>query len=130
MRHARISAYLLLVTGTFHTLIGLVDGYPQFAAMARDGLFGTATASPEREAIFWFLIAGFGFLLSGLLALGFGRPLPASFGWVLLALGLIGTIFIPVSGFLLVVPQAVYVLVAAHRGDRPRVRQQRLTPRR
>lgn len=77
MRHARISAYLLLVTGTFHTLIGLVDGYPQFAVMARDGLFDTVTASPEREAIFWFLIAGFGFLVSGLLALGYKRLLSA-----------------------------------------------------
>ena len=48
-----------------------------------------------------------------LLALGFGRPLPASFGWALLTLSLIGTIFIPLSGFLLVIPQALYILVVS-----------------
>ena len=115
MKHARISAYFLLVTGSLHTLIGFVDGYPQLAAMARDGLFNTVTTSPEREAIFWFLVTGVALILTGLLALGFERPLPASFGWGLLALSVVGTVLLGPSGFLLVIPQALYILVVSRR---------------
>ncbi len=113
MRHARVSGYLLLTTGILHTLIGLVDGYPQLAAMARGGLVATAAASPEREAIFWFLVTGVALLLTGLLALGYERPLPASFGWGLLALSAVGSVLLGPSGFLLVIPQAVYILVVS-----------------
>lgn len=122
MRHARISGYLLLVTGFLHTLIGVVAGYPYLAAMAEDGIISTVSASPEREAAFWFLVAGFGFLLSGLLALGYDRPLPASFGWVLLVLSVVGALLLGPSGFLLVIPQAVYILVVSRRTVYQRMR--------
>lgn len=124
MRHAQISAYLLLVTGFLHTLIGVIDGFPQLAAMTRGGLIATAAASPEREAIFWFLVTGVALLLAGLLALGYERPLPAAFGWGLLALSVVGTVLLGPSGFLLVIPQAVYVLVVSHRNGRHRVLQE------
>jgi Family of unknown function (DUF6463) len=114
MKHARISGYLLLVTGILHTLIGLVDGYPQLLAMAQDGFINTATASPEREAIFWFLVCGLALVLVGLLALGYDRPLPASFGWGLLLLSLAGAFMLGPSGFFLVIPQAIYILVVAY----------------
>jgi predicted benzoate:H+ symporter BenE len=122
MKHARISGYLLLVTGFLHTLIGLVDGYPQLTEMARAGLVNSATTSPEREAIFWFLVCGVVLFLTGLLALGYDRPLPASFGWGLLALSIVGTLLLGPSGFLLVIPQALYVLVIAYRSARNRQR--------
>jgi Family of unknown function (DUF6463) len=115
MKHAHISGYLLLLTGFLHTLIGLVDGSPQLVAMAQDGFINTATASPEREAIFWFLVSGLALFLTGLLALGYDRPLPASFGWGLLLLGLAGAFMLGPSGFYLVIPQALYILVVAYR---------------
>lgn len=115
MKHARISGYLLFLTGLLHILIGVVDGYPYLAAMVEDGVVYTVTASLEREAIFWFLVAGVGFVLAGLLALGYERPLPASFGWGLLSLAVVGALMLGPSGFLLVIPQAVYILVAAYR---------------
>lgn len=120
MRHARISGYLFLTTGLLHTLLGVVEGYPYLGAIVGDGIVSTVSASPERGAAFWFLVAGFGFILSGLLALGYDRPLPASFGWVLLVLSVVGKLLIFPSGFLLVIPQAVYILVASRRGGRPR----------
>lgn len=125
VNHARISAYLLLVTGALHTLTGLVDGYPQLAAMARDGFIKTVAVSPVREAVFWFLVTGVALMLTGLLALGFERPLPAPFGWGLLVLSVIGTVVLGPSGFLLIIPQAVYILVAPRLGGRPRVLQKR-----
>jgi uncharacterized protein DUF6463 len=41
--------------------------------------------------------------------------LPAFLGWSLLALGLFGAILVPVSGFWVVLPQAVMMLVVARR---------------
>jgi hypothetical protein len=122
MKHARISGYLLLVTGILHTLIGLVDGYPQLVAMAQDGFINTATSSPEREAIFWFLVCGLALMLAGLLALGYKRSLPAPFGWGLLLLSVVGALLLGPSGFYLVIPQAIYILVVAYRRVRTRQR--------
>lgn len=121
MRHAKISAYLLLVMGTLHTFIGLIDGYPLFLEMVREGLLNTVAVSPEREAIFWFLVSGIALILTGLLALGYEHPLPASFGWGLLILSLVGTLMLGPSGFLLVIPQAIYILVVSRRISYQRV---------
>jgi hypothetical protein len=126
MKHARISGYLLLVTGFLHSLIGIIDGYPQLLAIVQAGFVNTVTVSPEREAIFWFLVTGVALFLSGLLALGYDRPLPISFGWGLLAVSVIGALLLGPSGFLLVIPQAVYILVVAYRISR---RQQGRTVR-
>lgn len=120
MKHARISGYLLLLTGLLHTLIGLVDGYPQLVAMAQEGFINTATVSLEREAIFWFLVCGIALFLAGLLALGYDCPLPASFGWGLLLLSLAGALVLGPSGFYLVIPQALYILAVAY--PRPKKR--------
>ncbi len=125
MKHARISAYLILATGFIHSLIGFTDGYAQLAPMLREGLFATVTASPEREAAFWFLVTGVAFVLTGLLALASERPLPASFGWGLLALSVAGTVLLGPSGFLLVIPQAIYILVVARRTNQRRVLETR-----
>jgi Family of unknown function (DUF6463) len=45
---------------------------------------------------------------------GTGR-LPAFLGWSLLALGAAGVILMPVSGFWVVLPQAVMMIVVARR---------------
>jgi low temperature requirement protein LtrA len=120
MKHARISGYLLLLTGLLHTLISLVEGYPQLLAMAQDGFINTVTLSPEREAIFWLLVCGIALFLAGLLALGYDRSLPASFGWGLLLLSLTGALILGPSGFYLVTPQAIYILVVAYCGTQKR----------
>lgn len=115
MRHARLSGYLLLVTGSLHTLLGIMSFSPQLSEMAREGVIGTAETSVERALALWFLVAGVGLILMGLLALGYREPLPAAFGWGLLALSVGGILLTPVSGFWLLVPQALYVLITAYR---------------
>ena len=114
MNHARISGTLLVITGCLHTLIGVVDGYPLLAAMLGEGLVGTATASLERQMLFWFLVSGAALILTGVLALGYDRALPASFGWGLLLLSVVGALLLGPSGFLLIIPQAVYILFSAY----------------
>ncbi len=115
VRQAHLSGYLLLITGSLHTLLGVVRGYSQLLEMTRAGLVGTGNVSTERALTLWFLIAGVGIILMGLLALGYQEPLPAGFGWGLLALSLLGVLPFPTSGFWLLIPQALFVLVVAYR---------------
>ena len=118
MKHARFSGYLLLGTGLLHTLSGVSSGLSYLRAMLAAGLVNTVPGSRDRGAVFWFLVAGTG--LAALLALGYERPLAASFGWGLLALSVVGAIMLGLSGFLLVIPQALYVLIIAYRRGRGR----------
>ena len=118
MKHARISGILLVLTGILHTLIGAVDGYPLLGAMLREGSIGAAAASVERQMLIWFLVSGLALILLGMLALGYQKILPVSFGWGLLLLSVVGVLALGPSGFLLIVPQAVYILVVAYRRKR------------
>jgi hypothetical protein len=110
----------LFAIGLVHQLFGLLAGLGLLAApdgtrrnlyaeIAHDGLIGAVERDPMRSALFWFL--AFGFLL---LILGSalhtveraGHPVPRALGWQLAALGLCGGLFIPASGFWLVLPVA------------------------
>lgn len=113
MSHAQISAYLLIATGIIHATLGAVKGFPELKGIAQDGLIATANRSPERRAVFWFIVAGLALVLTGFLALGYERSLPRSFGWGLLFLGVAGTIVLGPSGFVLIIPQSVYILLSA-----------------
>lgn len=115
MNHARLSGILLIVTGCLHTLTGFIDGYPIWEEMFRDGLIGTATGSVERQMLFWFCVTGIALVLVGLLALSYPKVLPVSFGWALLLLSVVGVLVLGPSGFLLLIPQALYMLVVTYR---------------
>ncbi len=111
MSHARISGWLLVATGVLHTVLGLVRGRADLVAMLNEGLWRTALVSGERQQVVWFLMAGGMFLLSGLLALKFDRELPRSFGWMLAFIAVLGALVFGPSGFFLVIPQAIYILM-------------------
>lgn len=86
--------------------------------MLREGSIGAAAASVERQMLIWFLVSGLALILLGMLALGYQKILPVSFGWGLLLLSVVGVLALGPSGFLLIVPQAVYILVVAYRRKR------------
>lgn len=113
IRHDRVSGWLLLATGITHSVIGLVAGRAALAGMASDGFWMAALVSEDRQRVMWFLMAGCMFLLSGSLALQFGRPLPASFGWLLGVVAVFGAVTFGPSGFFLVIPQALYILIVS-----------------
>lgn len=113
MKHARLSGWLLIITGLLHTASGLVSGYPYLISIVQAGVVNAVAPSLERAYLVWFLVAGVGLILSGLLALGYDRPLPASVGWGLLGLSVVGVLLMPTSGFWLLIPQAVYILLVA-----------------
>lgn len=113
MRHERISGWLLIATGFAHTAIGCVAGWTELVAMADDGLWRAARVFQDRQQVTWFLMAGGMFLLSGLLALQFGRSLPRSFGWALGLVALLGSVLFGPSGFFPVLPQALYIVLVS-----------------
>lgn len=117
----RLSGPLLMATGVLDLLYVLVFHFRQLAAIAGDGFFGAVELDPfqlDREVAFWHLTFGaMVFILGGLVHWTQSRTgtLPAFLGWSLLALGLFGAVLVPVSGFWLVLAQAVMMLAVARR---------------
>lgn len=117
----RLSGPLLMATGVLDLLYVLVFHFRQLAAIAGDGFFGAVEFDPsqlDRETAFWHLTFGaMVVILGGLVHWTQSRTgtLPSFLGCSLLALGLFGAILVPVSGFWLVLPQAVIMLVVAWR---------------
>lgn len=124
----RLCGPLLMATGVLDLLYVLVFHSRQLAAIAGDGFLNAvepdvAISTFDRETAFWHLMFGATVLiLGGLVHWAQARTgaLPAFLGWSLLVLGAIGVILMPASGFWLVLPQAVLMLVVA-RGKRSRV---------
>lgn len=116
-----LSGPLLMAIGVLDLLYVLAFHSRQLAAIARDGFFGAVEIAPahlDREVAFWHLTFGITVLiLGGLVRWTQTRTgaLPAFLGWSMLALGLFGAILVPVSGFWLVLAQAVMMLVVARR---------------
>lgn len=111
---------LLIATGLIHVvLFGLLpeEGRRIIADVVRD-VGGAIARSAERQGWFWFVMFGWLAIVCGQ-AVGAverrtGAP-PRSLGWQLLAISLVGIAAFPVSGFPLVVPQAILALVVSRR---------------
>jgi hypothetical protein len=120
----RLSGPLLMATGVLDLLYVLVFHSRQLTAIAGDGFFGAVELVPaqlDRETAFWHAAFGTTVLILGALvrwAQARTGTLPAFLGWSLLAFGMAGAALMPVSGFWVVLPQAVLMLVVA-RGGRP-----------
>jgi hypothetical protein len=74
----------------------------------------------DRNAIFWFLFGGFIMIVLGKLmqdCLEADWLLPKWLGVSLLVLSLIGCMMMPISGFWLVIPQAL-LIISTHRKKR------------
>ncbi len=117
----RLAGPLLMATGVLDLLYVLVFHFRQLAAIAGAGFVGAVELDPsqlDREVAFWHLTFGaMVAILGGLVHWTQSRTgtLPAFLGWSLLALGLLGAVLVPVSGFWLVLAQAVMMLVVARR---------------
>ncbi len=115
---------LLMATGVLHLVSGFVFYPGPLFAIAGDGFLNAvepdvAFSTFDREAAFWYMIFGVMLLMLGGLthwAQAQTGTLPAFLGWSLLALGVVGVILMPASGFWLALPQAVLMLAVARRG--------------
>jgi hypothetical protein len=125
----RLCGPLLMATGALDILYVLVFHSQQLAAIAQDGFFNTvdpdvAFSTFDRETAFWHLTFGLmAVILGGLVHWAQNRTgtLPAFLGWSLLALGAAAVFLMPLSGFWVVLPQAVMILVARRGASRAAV---------
>ena len=121
----RLSGPLLTATGVLDLLYVLVFHYKQLAAIAGDGFFNAvepdvAYATFDRETAFWHLTFGLMVVILGALihwTQARTGTLPAFLGWSLLVLSVAALVLIPVSGFWLVLPQAVMMILVSRRSS-------------
>jgi cobalamin biosynthesis protein CobD/CbiB len=100
----------LLAVAALHTLFGLLVFTGPLRQLLRLGLFNAVGADPLLSAVTWFLLFGAPLALLGqaLSLLERRADVDASslrpLGWGLLALGLLGIVLMPASGFWLLLP--------------------------
>ncbi|MDM5179534.1 molecular chaperone GroEL [Massilia sp. CCM 8695] len=96
-----------------HTVFAFVVMGPVMLTMLRNGLFDTAKSMTE-GATTWFFLFG---LLLALFAVPVhalekaGVALPKAIGWGLLGMAALGVVLMPDSGFWLVFPPALAILL-------------------
>jgi hypothetical protein len=117
MNLSKNSGNLLIATGIIHNIIGFIMGWNVLTEIVRSGFVNSINNEMDRNAIFWFLFGGFAMMALGKLmqdCLDADWRLPKWLGVSLLVLSLIGCMMMPVSGFWLVVPQAL-LIISTHR---------------
>jgi len=118
----RLIGRALIATGIGHTVVGLVLFREPLAAIWRDGVANTIRDGQyDREAAFWFLLFSPLCVLLGQLVdhatARRDRWLLALVGWNVLAIGAVGALMMPVSGFWILLVLAPLVLRVARRID-------------
>jgi hypothetical protein len=103
------SAWLLIATGILHNTICSLLGVSALREMVGAGFFNSVDPHFHRMAIFWCLFAGFGIMMWGQLLLSM-KKVPRGFAWSFLLLCCVGAVMMPISGFWLCIPQAIYML--------------------
>jgi hypothetical protein len=78
-------------------------------------VFNTVGADSKTGAVVWFVLFGSLLFVCGLaivhLEKASSKPVPRSIGWCLLAITIVGVTLMPASGFWLVFPPAIAVLL-------------------
>src|SRR5712692_9198137 len=110
----RIAGWLLMTIGVTHILFVVWVGRGPLLAVVQDRFFRALFPHHDRLEIFWSLCFGvMAFFLGQLISRSEARGVrtPAVLGWELLALGLVGAVLMPVSGWWLVTLIGALILV-------------------
>ena len=110
----RQSGVFLYWTGWIHTILGFVIFWNPFMDIVENGVYNAVGRNYDRATFFWFIFFGLlaiacGHLMNWLLKKK-DLELPRSIGLYLLVISVIGAIVLPISGFWLVLPQALIIL--------------------
>ena len=112
----------LIAVSVIHTIFAVAVFGEVLASIIKRGVFNTVGGDLMTAAAVWFVLFGAMLFIGGLAisALEKASParLPKSIGWSLLVLGIVGVTLMPASGFWLVFPPAIAVLVAKERERR------------
>ena len=133
------SGEFLLITGIVHCLFGLYFGWNILLEICNEKVINSILSDEtiksalniyflnalegtkdvidlQRFGLFWFLFTGFFWIGVGPICKKQikiqNRPLPIYFGWFLLAYSGIGCFILPISGFWILVPQALIIIIA------------------
>lgn len=105
----------LLTVALLHTVAAAVLFAPQWQALWQRGVFNAVAGDAHMGNAIWFLLFGAVLALLAWEVTALERSQPAvalrPMGWCLLALVLAGVVLMPVSGFWLVLPPAIAMLV-------------------
>ncbi len=105
----------IIGTSTLHTIFALVVYSDIWLKIINNGVFNTVKDNSEIGAPVLFLLWGtlylvFGFTIDALEKRSI-TPLPKSIGWGLLLNAIISVVLIPISGFWLLFPPAITVIM-------------------
>ncbi|RME93917.1 MAG: hypothetical protein D6767_00025 [Candidatus Hydrogenedentota bacterium] len=107
-----------MATGIVQILVGVIAERKTIAKIWEQGVFNTVNWDYQSHFLFWFLTAGFFWVILGHIShrkiQALNRPMPKVFGWYLLAFAVIASILQPISGAWLFYPQALIILLAKH----------------
>lgn len=106
----------LWLTGAaiIHTLIAIVMYNGVLLSVVKRGVFNTVSGDPVVGAVVWSLFFGAVAFIGGLAVNALEKSsgtIPKLLGWSLLVFATIGVVLVPISGFWLVFPPAIGVLV-------------------
>jgi Family of unknown function (DUF6463) len=105
----------LIGVSALHTFFAVAVFGEVLASIIKRGVFNTVGADPMTGAVVWFVLFGAMLFVCGLavaeLEKSLSGQLPKIIGWSLLTLATVGVVLMPKSGFWLVFPPAIAVLV-------------------
>ncbi len=115
----RFTGHSLMGIGALHTLVGLVAFSKPLADVAQDGFVNAIDPYLDRQVAFWYVLAGVLLFALGQSCRWAHRQtglVPISLGWTLLAIAVLGVILMPIAGFWLFFPPALFALAASRDG--------------
>jgi hypothetical protein len=112
----KYSGIILLATGFLHTIVALLLWKDEFSGMINDGFINSIGENKMHELAFWFLVCGIFTIFLGHLLHYYikktQKPAPLFLGYYLLAFSILGCLIAPVSGFWLILAQALIIILA------------------
>lgn len=105
----------LIAVSAIHTVFAIIVFRDGLTSIIKRGVFNTADSDAMTAAVVWFVLFGAMLFVCGLAIAALEKSpsgyIPKSIGWSLLALGILGVTLMPASGFWLVFPPAIAVLI-------------------
>lgn len=112
----------IVAVSIVHTIFAVVVFPEVISQIFLDGVLDSIGVDPLRGAVVWFLLFGFVLFVLGL-AINFieemsNGDIPASIGFSLLSIVLLGVVLMPRSGFWLVLPSVLTIIYKSSKKHR------------
>jgi hypothetical protein len=114
----RVSGYWLIAISVIHGLVDIWYYFEPWSDIVRSGVFNAVDPHFDRGAAFWMLMLSPFFFSLGQLccwAQEHNVRLPMFMGWNLLITSAFGAFLMPISGFWLLIPPSLLMLVESQR---------------